>query len=195
LEEIRSQCHAFFEHGRSVAVQARRVASDSMDAAAVSATPSLQWHPISQLEMGILEEAGISLTKLGIQAGTEGIEIKWNVHSETWNEAVKVHLAKIADPELRAKRLQSLRVTTIDNGQRTILHVALLYPNCQIRVGHGTAAYVDRHFDAKRRAMDKQRNALLRSDADPVGMQCVCVCVCMLCVCVCVCCCISRLPC
>jgi hypothetical protein len=113
-----------------------------------------RWHLLTIHDLAILKAAGIDLLAYGIAAGTHHVEIKFD-DNDAWDAAIRTRMGR------DAAALQRMRVAAIDPGVRTFLMIYLVYPCCQIRIGHNAASYIDSTFGRRHRALTSQRAGLV----------------------------------
>ena len=155
--QLLSQAHAFAKRLRRKPVQAHLTGKGR--------DYDNQWHPLTADDVTRLVDGGAHLDWVGIAADTAHIQIKWGAAHPAWDQAIEEQTT----PEQR----NTLRVCAIDPGTDTFLTVYLLHPNCCLRIGHGAASRMDRHFSAQRRKLQSRRDVHRRQMCDSAAAAAV----------------------
>ena len=141
---IRNETHARINRARHVRIKAAAAVGDAEAFNKIR----YQWHVFCAGDV----KAGVDLTKAGLPFGARQVEIRWCDPAQD----AKVGAWAAATTTLPEDDRDVLRMAGIDPGQRTWLMIYLLHPNCQIRIGHGEAEFIDMRFAQRRRRLQSE---------------------------------------
>jgi len=142
---VHNRTHAAIDRECQRRIAARAATSLAADA---DATEDGQWHRFSKRD----ERAGLRLRDAGVAYGDRRLEIRYCNPAKDAKVAAWATQVENLSPDLR----EALRVAAIDPGVRTWLMVYVLHPNCQIRIGHGEAEFIDMRFAQRRRRLQSE---------------------------------------